>query len=361
MEHKQDTLTMLDLIIRPAFCVENGMIVRLNKAAEGLLLEPGTPVSSLLSTGKTEYADFSGGCLYLTLEISGVQQGASVVRMDGFDVFLLEDDGDQAELKAMALAAQNLREPLTGIMTMAERLFPALEKLDDPAAAEQAARISRGLFQMLRILGNMSDADRYRNMAQFRKETLDITALMGDLFEKMALMCTHAGIELRFTNIQERIYSLADSEKLERAVYNILSNALKFTPKGGHIDARLTRRGARLYLTVQDSGCGIPESQRSSVYTRFLRQPGLDDSRQGIGLGMVLIRSAATAHGGTVLIEQPQEQGVKITLTLEIRQSQDNVVRAPGLRVDYAGEWDHSLIELSESLPASLYREPNQT
>ena len=360
MEQKQDKLAMLDLIIRPAFCVENGVIVRLNKAAEGLLLEAGTPVRSLLATGETEYAEFNGGCLYLTLALAGISQGASVVRIDGFDVFLLEDDGDQAELKAMALAAQNLREPLTGIMIMAERLFPALEKLDDPAVSEQAARINRGMFQMLRILGNMSDAGRYRNAAFFRKETLDITALMGDLFGKMALMCSHAGIELRFTNLRERIYCLADSEILERAVYNILSNALKFTPKGGHIDASLTRKGTRLYMTVQDSGCGIPESQRGNVYSRFLRQPGLEDSRQGIGLGMVLIRSAATAHGGTVLIEQPQDQGMRITLTLEIRQSRDTLVRSPGLRVDYAGEWDHSLIELSESLPASLYRAPEQ-
>ena len=360
MEQKQDKLAMLDLIIRPAFCVENGVIVRLNKAAEGLLLEAGTPVRSLLATGETEYAEFNGGCLYLTLALAGISQGASVVRMDGFDVFLLEDDGDQAELKAMALAAQNLREPLTGIMIMAERLFPALEKLDDPAVSEQAARINRGMFQMLRILGNMSDAGRYRNAAFFRKETLDITALMGDLFGKMALMCSHAGIELRFTNLRERIYCLADSEILERAVYNILSNALKFTPKGGHIDASLTRKGTRLYMTVQDSGCGIPESQRGNVYSRFLRQPGLEDSRQGIGLGMVLIRSAATAHGGTVLIEQPQDQGMRITLTLEIRQSRDTLVRSPGLRVDYAGEWDHSLIELSESLPASLYRASEQ-
>lgn len=360
MEQKQDKLAMLDLIIRPAFCVENGVIVRLNKAAEGLLLEAGTPVRSLLATGETEYAEFNGGCLYLTLALAGISQGASVVRIDGFDVFLLEDDGDQAELKAMALAAQNLREPLTGIMIMAERLFPALEKLDDPAVSEQAARINRGMFQMLRILGNMSDAGRSRNAAFFRKETLDITALMGDLFGKMALMCSHAGIELRFTNLRERIYCLADSEILERAVYNILSNALKFTPKGGHIDASLTRKGTRLYMTVQDSGCGIPESQRGNVYSRFLRQPGLEDSRQGIGLGMVLIRSAATAHGGTVLIEQPQDQGMRITLTLEIRQSRDTLVRSPGLRVDYAGEWDHSLIELSESLPASLYRAPEQ-
>lgn len=72
---------------------------------------------------------------------------------------------------------------------------------------------------------------------------------------------------------------------------------------------------------------------------------------------MVLIRSAATAHGGTILIEQPKEQGMRITMTMEIRQSRNSSLRSPALHVDYAGEWDHSLIELSESLPVSLYKE----
>lgn len=357
MEQQKDTMAMLDLIIRPAFCVKDGVIVQVNKAAEGHTLEVGMPISPLFATGREEYADFTDGCLYLTLQLSGAEQSASVVRMDGFDVFLLEDDSDQAELKAMALAAQNLREPLTGIMTVAESLFSELESIDGYALSDQAAQISRGLFQMLRILGNMSDADRYRNTSLFRQETRDITALIGDLFEKISAMSAHTGVEVRFTNLPETVYCLVDFEKLERAVYNIFSNSLKFTPKGGYIDAKLIRRGTRLYLTVQDSGSGVPMAQQSSIYSRFLRQPGLEDGRHGIGLGMVLIRSAATAHGGTVLVEQPKDQGMRITMSLEIRQSKSTAVRSPILRVDYAGEWDHGLIELSESLPANLYRE----
>ena len=360
MEQHQDTMAMLDLMIRPAFCVKNGVIVRVNKAAERITIETDQPVIPLLVTGHSEYAEFERGCLYLTLQLHGAEYGASVVSMDGFQVFLLEDEADQAELKAMALAAQTLREPLSSVMTMAGSLLPVVENAGDPTAADQMARLNRGLFQMLRILGNMSDADRYRIDTQPRMDTRDITALMGELFGKLAVMAGHADIDLAFENLRDSLYCLVDSEKLERAVYNIFSNAMKFTPKGGNITARLTRRENRLYLTVQDSGHGIPESQRSGVYTRFLRHPGLDDSRQGIGLGMVLIRSAATAHGGTVLIEHPKSQGLRVTMTMAIQQNRDGLVRSPGLRVDYAGEWDHSLLELSESLPASLYKEQNK-
>lgn len=357
MEQLKDTMAMLDLLIRPAFCVKDGVIVHINQAAENLALELGTPITGLFSTGQEEYKEFSNGCLYLTLKLSGVIRSASVIRMDSFDVFILEEGAEQAELKAMALAAQNLREPLSGIMTAADSLFPAIEQIDNPALSEQVSRINRGLFQMLRILGNMSDADRYQSNSACHQEVRDVTALFQDLFDRITGKLEQTGIDIHFKNLNQSIYCQVDSEKLERAVYNMISNAVKFTPKGGRIEVSVIRRGIKLYFTVQDSGRGIPENLRSSVYSRFLRQPGLEDGRYGIGLGMVLIRAAATAHGGTVLIEQPTGQGMRITITLPIRQNKNGILRSPILNVDYAGEWDHSLIELADALPAELYRE----
>ena len=70
---------------------------------------------------------------------------------------------------------------------------------------------------------------------------------------------------------------------------------------------------------------------------------------------MVLIRNAAAAHGGTVLIDQPHGFGTRVTLTLALRQDTTNHLRSPMIRVDYAGERDHCLLELSDSLPAFLY------
>ena len=119
--------------------------------------------------------------------------------------------------------------------------------------------------------------------------------------------------------------------------------------------AKLTRNGRMLRLSVTDSGSGIAQSVRSSVFSRYLRQPALEDSRYGIGLGMVLIRTAAAHHGGAVLIDQPEGVGTRITMTMSIRQSKQATLRSNVLRVDYAGERDHGLIELSECLPTELY------
>lgn len=356
MEQPKDILAMLDLMMHPCFCVQNNAICKVNRAAQGYLLSIGTDVRELLHTGATEYAQYQGGCLYLTLLLSGNTVGASVTRTDGYDIFLLEQVQDRAELQAMALAARELREPLATVMVTADRLFPLdVHSAADTNAGDQVMRINRGLYQMLRVIGNMSDAGRYHSGGSFQPETIDIAAYFRELFTKNIPLVERAGIDLHYAGPDKPIFCLADSEKLERALLNILSNALKFTPRGGHIDAKLVKTGSLLRLSIRDDGEGIHDEIQKTIYTRYLRQPSIEDSRYGIGLGMVLIRSAAALHGGTVLIDHPDECGTRVTFTIALRQSTEHFVRSPRMHIDYAGERDHSLIELSDALPLSEY------
>ena len=355
MDRELDAMGMLDLMVSPGFCVKDQKIVKCNAAALSLFIREGTDIRTLLATGETEYTEFSGGCLYLMLDLSGGSVGASVTRMGDCDIFLLDEESEQAELQAMALAARELRGPLTGIMTAAEQLFPMTAPDADPAFREQAARLNRGLYQMLRIIGNMSDAGRSTAPTAAHLETVEIAALLQEIFQRAQELLSQLDLTLSFENLSHSLYILVDTEKLERAVMNILSNAMKFTPPGGRIQASLHRRSNRLYLTVQDSGEGIPDAVRGSIHRRYQRQPGIEDNRFGIGLGMVLIRSAAAIHGGAVLIDHPDNAGTRITLTLAVRQDNSGSLRSPLLRIDYAGERDHALLELSDGLPAALY------
>ncbi len=355
MEQLSNTMEMLDLMVQPGFCVKDRRIVKINQPAAGLLLSVGEDITNLLRTGQEEYLEFTGGCLYLTLEIAGQSFGTCVTRVGELDIFLLEQEADQAELQAMALAARELREPLANVMITADRLFPLQVTESDPKLQKQVARMNRGLLQMLRVISNMSDAGRCSAGTAAHPEVMDVCALMQEIFDKASALIAHTGLLLTYSGPSEAVFSLIDGQMVERAVLNILSNAMKFTAKGGTIQAKLTRRGSKLILSVQDNGQGVPEDLRRSMFRRYLRQPTLEDSRFGIGLGMVLIRSAAACHGGTVLIDQPSEAGTRITMTLAIRQNPNPTVRSNVLRIDYAGERDHALMELSELLPSSLY------
>lgn len=357
MESKKENapLKLLDYITQPAFGVKDGQIVQVNEAARLRFLEPGTDVTQILAAGQAEYAAFTGGCLYLNVTCGGSVCGASVTRAEGFDLFVLEPVPIQEQLQAIALAARELRAPLFGVLTATDQLFPAVDRQASAAEKKQMARINRGLFQLQRVISNMSDAYRYAADSPGEKETRDICALVDEILEKAAALAAEAGFNLHYQGLPKQLYCLIDPQLIERAVYNMISNAMKFTPKGGRIDAVLRHRGDRVYLTVQDSGPGIPDSLRGSVFSRYLREPGIEDGRFGIGLGLVLVRAAAAAHDGTVLIEQPEDAGTRITMTVALRQRQDNVFSSPFLSVDYAGERDHGLLELSDVLPTALY------
>ena len=346
MEQQRDIMGMLDMMIVPAFCARNQTVLRANPAAQGLLITPGTPVRELLLTGAEEYGEFEGGCLYLSLSLSGTPRGASVSRVENLDIFVLEQEPLPGELTALALAAQELRGPLADVMMSAERLFPTVR-------GGEAAKLNRSLYQMLRILGNMGDAGSFS--AGSHQETVNICSVVEEIFVRAREALSQSGRQLRYDGPEKSIYCLADTQQLERAVLNMLSNATKFTPKGGTIQADMTRRGRTLRISVTDSGSGIAQDVLPSLFTRYLRQPTLEDSRYGIGLGMVLIRSAAVNHGGTVLVDRPAEGQTRITMTLAIRQNTETLLCSPTLRTDYSGERDHTLVELSECLPPELY------
>lgn len=350
----QSNLTqMLQMLDRPAFCAQNGVIAAANQAALRRMIRVGEPVVPLIAAGKEEYEAFCGSWLYLTIQVGGVSMGACVRRMEDFHLFTLEPESAQAEYQALALAAQELRNPLARVLTMTERLFPGLDLPEGSPASEQVARINRGLQQMLRIINNMSDAARYTTNAPLL-ETRDVNAVLSELFDQAGALCEMAGVQLQFSGLQAPAHCLVDSEQLERCVYNILSNALKHTPAGGSVNASLTRRGNTLYLTVSDTGTGVDPEKMGDIFTCFLREPSITNSVQGLGLGMTLIRACASAHGGTVLVAPAGMQGMKLTMSLPIRLDSTQL-GSPRMRIDYAGERNHGLIELSDSLPYELY------
>ena len=346
MEKNKELRDWLNLLIRPGFYVEEGRITQVNAAAQGLLLEPGMDIAPLITSGLESYQNFQTGCLYVQLNLSDTTFQGCVTKDGSADVFTLESDNGDTALQALSLAARELRSPLSAVMHGVQ----AMREENNP----QAAALNRGLYQLLRLVGNMSDAVRWPGNA--RMETADLTAFFDELFEKTAVFAQAAGIRLEYQGLSKPLLCLADRDLLERAVLNLLSNAFKFTPKGGTVRVTLFTGGTSLRLSVWDNGPGIAQEIQGNLFSRYLRQPGIEDSRFGLGLGMVLVRSAAAAHGGAVLIDQPEGWGTRVTLTIALRRETAGVLRSPTMRIDYAGERDHALTELSDCLPVSLYK-----
>lgn len=349
---QKENIRLLNLIPYPGFCVRDHKIVKVNSPAARLGFAEGCEVMPLLLTGSSEYAGFQSGTLHLTLRAGVGIRGASVTRLEDEDVFLLDPETESDVLRALALAARELRAPLTGILTSAVRLSDSEEL--SPETREISARLNRGLYQLLRVVGNMSDAGTGPLLCN--QELLEVDGLFREVIEKAGSLIEGTGIRLTYQGLDTPVYTLARRQMLERAALNFLSNAIKFSPKGSEINVSLTSQGKLLSFSVQDYGDRIPDDIRSQLFRRYLRQPTIEDPRQGIGLGMVLIQSAATDHQGAVLVDHPEGAGTRVTMTIAIRQGGQAPLRSNILNVDYAGEQDHALIELAEFLPPELYK-----
>ncbi len=350
MEFQTDLPGWLNRCTCPGFAVKNNIITHCNQAALALLLAPGMDVRELLITGAEEYAVFQSGCLYLKLKLSSKGWGASVSRDADHHIFLLDQEPEDADLRSLSLAARELRSPLSNLMIAADSL--ARYSGEDPLVQEQLARLNRSLHQMHRLVNNMSDAARSDILTPAGVH--DWSRLIHDIFEKISTQLENTNIQLTYEGLSHSVTGLANEGQLERAILNIVSNAMKFMPEGGRIHATLTQKENMLYLSIRDSGSGIADPILSNVFTRYQRQPGIEDSRYGIGLGMVLIRSAAADHGGTVLIDSPGGKGTRVTMTMAIRQNAA-MLKSPVIPPMVDGS-RQVLTELSESLPWELYK-----
>lgn len=350
MENSLDMQEMLEQFQFPAFLVKDGIITQANRASLLRQIEIGSAVESIIKTGNREYADFSQGKLCLTLSVGNITYHTSVTKSGDFDLFCMESEYEGPELRALALAAQQLREPLSNAMLCTDNLLK-----DSPECQQQLQQINRSLYQLHRALSNMSDAAEYTKQRPFKIETKDVCGVIEELMEKAAHLASEAGYTLTFKGLNKVICCPIDSEKLERGILNLISNAIKFS-SGSDINASLSCNKNRLYLTICNASEAIPADTRSNLFSRFLREPGIEDGRHGIGLGMTIVRSVAAGHGGTVLFEQTEENGIRFTLTLDIQQSSDVYVRSPVLLpTNYSGGYDPALVELSDILPPHLY------
>lgn len=354
MEQSKDFIKILNLIERPAFYVENGMIRFVNTRAKSLFLEENQQIQPLLSTGQAEYLSVPHGFLSLKLKIHDKLWEAGVTPMETGDIFTLTETAVSPELQAMALVAQHLRGPVSSMLTAAEALLPSGMIQENPKAKEQAAQISRGLHQLLRNIGNMADAGKYQSQEVFSKESVEIDGFFLEIMEKTRHFLEAANIRLEYQGLSAPLYCQVHRELLERGIYNLISNSAKFTPAGETIRASLTRQGTRLHFTLENPASSQALPNPAQAFSCYLRRPSIEDGKQGIGLGMVLVRAAASAHGGALLLDYTPQGNLRATLTMEIDQSSSQV-RSPMLRVDYSGERDHGLIELSDILPPSCY------
>ena len=357
MEIKNHPFPWLELMDQPAFCVKNGTVVAVNSVASQIMIQADMKIQQIVSNNFQAYEQLQNGTLFLNITTGEQTYNACVYRAADYDIFIIDEPEDDIQLQALTLAAQQLRIPLSNLISVTNTMLA--DKDEHGSGLQQhTGQMNRNMFQLMRIISNMADAKAYKNTVNCEKQNVNLTVLFDEIIEKIQTASESTQKKISYTSLDFTAIGLANEEQIGRAVYNLLSNALKFSPAGSVIDVKLTKAGNNISFSV----CNETEEpvDDNFFWRRYHRKPSIENASFGLGLGMTLIRSVASTHGGTVLIDHPTPTETRVTMTIPIVKSQSNDVRSPIFRIgDYAGGWDKGLLELSDVLTADSYENIN--
>lgn len=337
---------LLDLIRQPAFRVVDSVIQYVNHAAKGLFITEGTNINEWIPTDMDAYNQFTGGCLYLTMDVVGNKYGAIITHNEEADIFIIDD---RSQLTAVELAGRQLRLQVSNIMAV-------LDSLPNAKHNKAVGQVQQNAYQMFRAIANMCDANTWHQKAAVC-EYANVREIFNEAAEKTLAMPNRNHIQLTYRSPDRPVNTMINPEMLQRALYNMFSNAIKFSDPNGQVTAEMMQSGNKLRISVQNTCSDIRQENLTTAFIKYLREPIVEDPVNGIGLGMRFIYSAATSNGGTVLIDLPEPDKVRVTMTLTIRKpNRPTKLRSPVTKLsNYVGGLDLTLVELSDVLTVDAF------
>ena len=217
----------------------------------------------------------------------------------------------------VANLSHELRTPIASLKALTETLNEGA--LDDPAVArdflsKMNAEVDR-ITQMLRELADLSSIESGR--APLKKAPVDANQVLKRVVERLRSRYEKAGIDLLVSVPEALPRVVADETRLEQVLLNLIENAIKFTPSGGHIEATARAEGSDMIFSVTDTGIGITAEDLPRIFERFYK---VDKARsgQGTGLGLAIAKHIVEAHGGKIWAESVEGRGSTFIFTLPL-------------------------------------------
>ena len=237
----------------------------------------------------------------------------------------------EAELRAanqmkdefLATLSHELRTPLNAVVGWAHMLRAGT--LAPDAQLRAIDSIERNARAQTQLVNDLLDVSRIiSGKLQINREAVDLVVLVRGAIETIKPAAAAKGLTVQFTVESSRpVLVTGDADRLRQVTWNLLTNAVKFTPSGGRIDVELGGSGHDAELRVRDTGEGIAASFMPFVFERF-RQGDASVTRRhgGLGLGLAIVRHLVEAHGGAIMASSPgRGMGATFTVTLPLSAS----------------------------------------
>lgn len=289
-----------------------GLITRLRRATLGVALAGAAGLLPLIA-----FSAFKSGYLVpLASMTASFLFAAALAGAGEYASLALQLDRSQRRHTEhafrMQAIAHEIRTPLTAIQGTSEMIAEGW--LPEPKRVEMAGMLNRESQRLTSIVQTFLDLENAAaGTVAIRRETANLRDILAEALERGRLYAARKSIEIEAGHVD--ILIAADRELLSYAVYNLLTNAVKYSPKETRVRLDAVASKGQVSISVTDQGYGVAPEERARIFDRFYRAPR-DQSgpEQGAGIGLALVKEIAGLHGGRVEVESRPGAGSRFTI-----------------------------------------------
>lgn len=226
---------------------------------------------------------------------------------------------DRSRRAFVADVSHELRTPLTNIKSYSETLLDT--EIDDKDLSRNfLSVINNEADRMTRLVTDLLVLSRLEHTEDALKLVpCDVQELVGQIVDTMSISAQKSKITLAYVKGTDAKQAYIDRDKINQVVVNIISNAIKYTPEGGTVTVLCGSREESVYISVSDTGIGIPEKDLPYIFDRFYRVDKARSRKQGgTGLGLAIAKEIVEAHKGAISLDSEYGKGTTVTVNLPI-------------------------------------------
>lgn len=221
---------------------------------------------------------------------------------------------DRLKEEFFSHVSHDLRNPLASIRLAAEALLERGPGAGDPKQVRFLRLIDASAERMLGMVRQILEYTRLRaRLLPLARKPVDLAAIVARATDELHPLAAQQRVGVELVTDGADFIAMCDEESMVRVVINLLGNAIKFTAGGGSVTLRLADRNEHIELTVEDTGIGIPPEALPWIFDPYRQAHG---RRQGIGLGLAVVKGVVEAHGGGVQVESEPGKGSRFVVTI---------------------------------------------
>jgi signal transduction histidine kinase len=262
----------------------------------------------------------------------------------------------QIKNRFFANISHELRTPLTLLLAPLETLMQKYNRSFDGETREVLVTMHSNSMRLLKLINDLLDLVRLESgRLEVKHDAMNAAEFVRGIASAARQVADDKRLQLETVVDPELGAVVADRDKLEKIVLNLVFNALKFTPAGGRVELRAEKKDNSFVIMVADTGMGISAKNLPFVFDRFWQADGTSKRKyQGVGIGLALVKELTEVQGGSVEVQSTEGKGTVFTVRLPFQKAEPMAKPAPAPEEE-AGDVDTRTVSSEEWL-ANLYR-----